>query len=133
MPPFLYGKQSILRGNVRNISALDALFTRNVKKIRKKLGKNLVEPNKSSTFATANEKYNISSKAFGVLTERLGNGLQNRVERFDSARHLSKGSSFEDFLYFVFSFFYLAAFSGSPDKLGGKDFEFSRKSYTFVP
>ena len=24
----------------------------------------------------------------GVLTERLGNGLQNRVERFDSARHL---------------------------------------------
>jgi hypothetical protein len=111
MPPFLYGKQSILRGNVRNISALDALFTRNVKKIRKKLSKNLVEPNKSSTFATANEKYNISSKAFGVLTERLGNGLQNRVERFDSARHLSKGSSFEDFLFFVFSFFYLTAFS----------------------
>ena len=111
MPPFLYGKQSILRGNVRNISALDALFTRNVKKIRKKLGKNLVEPNKSSTFATANEKYNISSKAFGVLTERLGNGLQNRVERFDSARHLSKGSSFEDFLFFDFSFFYLTAFS----------------------
>ncbi len=105
MPPFLYGKQSILRGNVRNISALDALFTRNVKKIRKKLGKNLVEPNKSSTFATANEKYNISSKAFGVLTERLGNGLQNRVERFDSARHLSKGSSFENFLFFLFSVF----------------------------
>ena len=26
----------------------------------------------------------------GVLTERLGNGLQNRVERFDSARHLEK-------------------------------------------
>ena len=26
----------------------------------------------------------------GVLTERLGNGLQNRVERFDSARHLIK-------------------------------------------
>ena len=22
---------------------------------------------------------------------------------------------------------------GSPDKLGGEDFEFSRKSYTFVP
>ncbi len=111
MPPFLFGKLSILRGNVRNISALDALFTRNVKKTRKKLGKNLVEPNKSSTFATANEKYNISSKAFGVLTERLGNGLQNRVERFDSARHLSKGSSFEDFLFFVFSFFYLTAFT----------------------
>ena len=35
-------------------------FSRNVKKNKKKLGKNLVEPNKSSTFATANEKYNIS-------------------------------------------------------------------------
>ena len=106
MPPFLYGKQSILRGNVRNISALDALFTRNVKKIRKKLGKNLVEPNKSSTFATANEKYNISSKAFGVLTERLGNGLQNRVERFDSARHLfrKKGNSF---IWISFFFVYI--------------------------
>ena len=30
----------------------------------------------------------------GVLTERLGNGLQNRVERFDSARHLFKFYSF---------------------------------------
>ena len=54
------------------------------------MAKDLVVSKKSSTFATANEKYNISRKAFGVLTERLGNGLQNRVERFDSARHLKK-------------------------------------------
>ena len=36
----------------------------------------------------------------GVLTERLGNGLQNRVERFDSARHLIKRKFFnKDFLF----------------------------------
>ena len=27
----------------------------------------------------------------GTLAERLGNGLQNRVEQFDSARYLKKG------------------------------------------
>ena len=27
---------------------------------------------------------------FGTLADRLGNGLQNRVEQFDSARYLSK-------------------------------------------
>ena len=86
-----------LSWNVTIISVLDALFSRNVKKNKKKLGKNLVEPNKSSTFATANEKYNISRKAFGVLTERLGNGLQNRVERFDSARHLFKKKEIHSF------------------------------------
>ena len=47
--------------------------------------KNLVEPNKSSTFALA-----IKQHAYGTLADRLGNGLQNRVERFDSARHLEK-------------------------------------------
>ena len=26
---------------------------------------------------------------FGTLADRLGNGLQNRVEQFDSARYLS--------------------------------------------
>ena len=51
--------------------------------------KNLVEPNKSSTFALAIQKWLLRLKN-GVLTERLGNGLQNRVERFDSARHLEK-------------------------------------------
>ena len=35
-------------------------FFEKCEKNKKKLGKNLVEPNKSSTFATANEKYNIS-------------------------------------------------------------------------
>ncbi len=29
----------------------------------------------------------------GTLAERLGNGLQNRVEQFDSARYLIKTSS----------------------------------------
>lgn len=35
-------------------------FYEKCEKNKKKLGKNLVEPNKSSTFAIANEKYNIS-------------------------------------------------------------------------
>ena len=30
----------------------------------------------------------------GALADRLGNGLQNRVEQFDSARHLIKKESF---------------------------------------
>ena len=30
----------------------------------------------------------------GTLADRLGNGLQNRVEQFDSARHLIKKESF---------------------------------------
>ena len=42
----------------------------------------------------------------GVLTERLGNGLQNRVERFDSARHLAKRKSFQK-KGFLFCFPYL--------------------------
>ena len=36
-------------------------------------------------------------RANGVLTERLGNGLQNRVERFDSARHLFKKKEIHSF------------------------------------
>ena len=46
----------------------------------------------------------VASLTNGVLTERLGNGLQNRVERFDSARHLFKKKeihSFE-FPFFVY-------------------------------
>lgn len=31
-----------------------------------------------------------SQSSNGTLADRLGNGLQNRVERFDSARHLIK-------------------------------------------
>ena len=38
-----------------------------------------------STFATANKEQH-----FGTLADRLGNGLQNRVEQFDSARYLNK-------------------------------------------
>ena len=35
------------------------------------------------TFALA-----IKQRCFGTLADRLGNGLQNRVEQFDSARYL---------------------------------------------
>ena len=98
-----------MRDNALIISALAVHSQKSAKKNRKKLMKNLVEPNKSSTFATANEKYNISIKKiiafrfrFGVLTERLGNGLQNRVERFDSARHLQR-RKFSNELPFLFS------------------------------
>lgn len=31
---------------------------------------------------------NAKQKGHGALSERLGNGLQNRSRRFDSARHL---------------------------------------------
>ena len=58
--------------------------------------KNLVEPNKSSTFALAIQKWLLRLKN-GVLTERLGNGLQNRVERFDSARHLFRKKEIHSF------------------------------------
>ena len=37
------------------------------------------------TFATANKEQH-----FGTLADRLGNGLQNRVEQFDSARYLER-------------------------------------------
>ena len=39
------------------------------------------------TFATANKEQH-----FGTLADRLGNGLQNRVEQFDSARYLERKS-----------------------------------------
>ena len=32
----------------------------------------------------------ISNEPFGTLADRLGNGLQNRVEQFDSARYLKR-------------------------------------------
>ena len=37
------------------------------------------------TFALA-----IKQHAYGTLADRLGNGLQNRVEQFDSARYLTR-------------------------------------------
>src|SRR5574344_706869 len=36
-----------------------------------------------------------SLKAVGVLTEWLGNGLQNRLQQFESARHLNKKGSWK--------------------------------------
>ena len=38
---------------------------------------------------------------FGTLADRLGNGLQNRVEQFDSARYLFKlsGNSLRNFRF----------------------------------
>ena len=50
--------------------------------IRKNRMKNLVEP----------ILYTIFAPHFcnGTLADRLGNGLQNRVEQFDSARYLQK-------------------------------------------
>ena len=41
------------------------------------------------TFALA-----IKQHAYGTLADRLGNGLQNRVEQFDSARYLTKSEMF---------------------------------------
>ena len=50
------------------------------------------------TFALA-----IKQQAYGTLADRLGNGLQNRVEQFDSARYLTTRQNFYEFcLFFVF-------------------------------
>ena len=65
--------------------------TRNVPKnilktarVEKKEAENLHIPDKSLTFAPQSTN--------GTLADRLGNGLQNRVEQFDSARYLSNSS-----------------------------------------
>lgn len=52
------------------------------KKVEKKQWIYLVKLFFYITFATAIRKRN------GTLADRLGNGLQNRVEQFDSARYL---------------------------------------------
>lgn len=49
----------------------------------------MVETNKSSTFASLLRKQ-------GAWAGRLGNGLQNRVEQFDSARHLIPAMNFKN-------------------------------------
>lgn len=46
------------------------------------------------------------AKHNGAWAGRLGNGLQNRVGRFDSARHLTKNFLFKKF----FLFYILSAF-----------------------
>lgn len=48
----------------------------------------MVGTNKSSTFASLLRKQ-------GAWAGRLGNGLQNRVEQFDSARHLTPAMNFK--------------------------------------
>ena len=50
-----------------------------------------------STFALA-----IKQQAYGTLADRLGNGLQNRVEQFDSARYLTRRQNFYEFCLFCF-------------------------------
>ena len=45
----------------------------------------MVVNRKMYTFALA-----IKKQRYGTLADRLGNGLQNRVEQFDSARYLFK-------------------------------------------
>ena len=40
-------------------------------------------------------------KRFGAWAGRLGNGLQNRVERFDSARHLNHITLYKDCLLYT--------------------------------
>ena len=59
------------------------------KEKRKKRAKNLEEQNKNFTFALV--------KRNGTMAERLGNGLQNRGEQFDSAWYLNaiSGKSFK--------------------------------------
>jgi hypothetical protein len=49
--------------------------------------KNRLIKNKSNTFA--------SSKSHGTMAEWLGNGLQNRVQRFDSAWYLFETENLE--------------------------------------
>ena len=53
----------------------------------------------------------VASLTNGVLTERLGNGLQNRVERFDSARHLFRKKEIHSF---EFPFFRLYPIASEP-------------------
>ena len=51
------------------------------------------------------------AKHNGAWAGRLGNGLQNRVGRFDSARHLTKNFLFKKFFFVLslisFSYFFL--------------------------
>ena len=53
--------------------------------LKKKSEKHLEVTYIITTFALA-----IKQHAYGTLADRLGNGLQNRVEQFDSARYLNK-------------------------------------------
>ena len=86
-------------------TALAVLFTKNARIIKKSCRK--IWWNKIFVVPLHSQFRNdCFHRANGVLTERLGNGLQNRVERFDSARHLHQKEKFIDL---NFSFFYIFA------------------------
>ena len=60
---------------------LRAILRQFIRFIKIKMPQNLRERLESITFAP--------QMSNGTLAERLGNGLQNRVEQFDSARYLT--------------------------------------------
>ena len=86
MPPFVSTGLSVPPENARIFTAQAVLFMINVRIIRKKQEK--IWWNKIKAVPLHSLIRNDVATLQGVLTERLGNGLQNRVERFDSARHL---------------------------------------------
>ena len=50
-------------------------------------------------FAILKNRFTSCFKIKGVLAEWLGNGLQNHVQRFESARHLKTLQEIEAFFY----------------------------------
>lgn len=59
-------------------------------------------------FAILKNRFTSCFKIKGVLAEWLGNGLQNHVQRFESARHLQKPQSFRlGFFYLEFLLEYI--------------------------
>ena len=65
----------------------------------KKDGHKFANTKISRTFALANHK--------GTLAEWLGNGLQNRVRRFESARYLKELKDFSfSSIFFTLKFFF---------------------------
>ena len=94
-------------------TALAVLFTKNARIIKKSCRK--IWWNKIFVVPLHSQFRNdCFHRANGVLTERLGNGLQNRVERFDSARHLHQKEKFIDlnFSFFLYDIplFYMLHF-----------------------
>ena len=62
----------------------------------KKDGHKFANTKISRTFALANHK--------GTLAEWLGNGLQNRLRRFESARYLTRVVRISDDSFFIYSY-----------------------------
>ena len=95
MPPFVSTGLSVPPENARIFTAQAVLFIINVRIIRKKQEK--IWWNKIKAVPLHSLIRNDVATLQGVLTERLGNGLQNRVERFDSARHLFRKKEIHSF------------------------------------